>query len=141
MYLSKKFQLHFFCLDYLCDALWEHLNMVRIYTKKPGCPPDFEDPIILKRGSDVRKVCFTLHRDLPDEFKYALVWVSYRDFIPFLISYLLNISFFVVRLFSTRNFLTFYYSQAGVSTRNIKILNRPLYLLRVVIFSLFDMVV
>ena len=48
--------------------------MVRIYTKKPGCPPDFEDPIILKRGSDVKKVCFTLHRDLPDQFKYALVW-------------------------------------------------------------------
>jgi len=69
-------------LDYLCDALWEHLNMVRIYTKKPGCPPDFEDPIILKRGSDVRKVCFTLHRDLPDEFKYALVWGTSTKFNP-----------------------------------------------------------
>ena len=95
MYLSKFFQFDFFfCVDYLCDALWEHLNMVRIYTKKPGCPPDFEDPIILKRGSDVKKVCFTLHRDLPDQFKYALVWVSYRDFITNLISYLLNITLF-----------------------------------------------
>jgi len=69
-------------LDYLCDALWEHLNMVRIYTKKPGCPPDFEDPIILKRGSDVKKVCFTLHRDLPDQFKYALVWGTSTKFNP-----------------------------------------------------------
>ena len=46
-------------LDYLYDALWEHLHMVRIYTKKPGCPPDFEDPIILKRGFDVKKVCLS----------------------------------------------------------------------------------
>ena len=90
--------LYYFCLDYLCDALWEHLNMVRIYTKKPGCPPDFEDPIILKRGSDVRKVCFTLHRDLPDQFKYALVWVSFRVFKPILISYLLNITFLWVQI-------------------------------------------
>ena len=89
---------YYFCLDYLCDALWEHLNMVRIYTKKPGCPPDFEDPIILKRGSDVKKVCFTLHRDLPDQFKYALVWVSFRVFIPILISYLLNITFLWVQI-------------------------------------------
>ena len=72
--------------------------MVRIYTKKPGCPPDFEDPIILKRGSDVKKVCFTLHRDLPDQFKYALVWVSFRGFIPILISYLLNITFLWVQI-------------------------------------------
>ena len=72
--------------------------MVRIYTKKPGCPPDFEDPIILKRGSDVKKVCFTLHRDLPDQFKYALVWVSFRVFKPILISYLLNITFLWVQI-------------------------------------------
>ena len=65
--------------------------MVRIYTKKPGCPPDFEDPIILKRGSDVKKVCFTLHRDLPDQFKYALVWVSFRGFILELVSWTLTV--------------------------------------------------
>ena len=54
--------------------------MVRIYTKKPGCPPDFEDPIILKRSFDVKKVCFTLHRSLPDQFKYALVWSTSTKF-------------------------------------------------------------
>ena len=62
--------------------LWEHLNMARIYTKKPGCPPDFEDPIILKRGSDVKKVCFTLHRDLPDQFKCALDLSTSTKFNP-----------------------------------------------------------
>ena len=69
-------------LDYLCDALWEHLNLVRIYKKQPGCSPDFEDTIILKRGSDVKKVCFTLHPDLPDQFKYALVLGNSTKFNP-----------------------------------------------------------
>ena len=62
-------------LDYLTDALWEHLNMVRVYTKKPACPPDFGDPIILRNGATVKHVCHTIHRTLPDVFKYALVWV------------------------------------------------------------------
>ena len=64
-------------LEYLVEALWGHLNMVRIYTKKPGCPPDFSDPIILRNGANVKHVCHTIHRTLPDVFKYALVWVKY----------------------------------------------------------------
>ena len=63
-------------LEYLVEALWGHLNMVRIYTKKPGCPPDFSDPIILRNGANVKHVCHTIHRTLPDVFKYALVWVN-----------------------------------------------------------------
>ena len=62
-------------LDYLLDALWEHLNMVRVYTKKPGCKPDFEEPVILRSGANVKHVCHTIHRTLPNVFKYALVWV------------------------------------------------------------------
>ena len=51
--------------------------MARIYTKKPGCPPDFEDPVILRSGANVKHVCHTIHRTLPDVFKYALVWVRF----------------------------------------------------------------
>ena len=69
-------------LDYLLDALWEHLNMLRIYTKKPGCPPDFEDPVILRSGTTVKHVCHTIHRTLPDVFKYALVWGTSTKFNP-----------------------------------------------------------
>jgi len=69
-------------LEYLVDALWEHLNMVRIYTKKPGCPPDFGDPIILRSGANVKHVCHTIHRTLPDVFKYALLWGTSTKFNP-----------------------------------------------------------
>ena len=38
-------------------------------------PPDFEDGLILRRGSTVEHVCHTIHRSIVDVFKYALVWV------------------------------------------------------------------
>lgn len=38
-------------LDYLLEILWDYLQLIRVYTKKPGAPPDFDDGLIL------RKVC------------------------------------------------------------------------------------
>lgn len=33
--------------DLLLKNIWAHLGLVRIYTKKQGCPPKFAEPIIL----------------------------------------------------------------------------------------------
>ena len=63
-------------LDYLLDSLWEHLDLIRVFTKKPGNRPDFSDAIILRNGVTVKHVCHAIHRTLPEVFKYALVWVS-----------------------------------------------------------------
>lgn len=38
-------------LDYLLWRLWEDLQLIRVYTKKPGAPPDFDDGLILRRVS------------------------------------------------------------------------------------------
>ena len=37
-------------LDYLLEQIWEYLALVRVYTKKPGQPPDFSDGLILRKG-------------------------------------------------------------------------------------------
>lgn len=66
-------------LDYLLEQLWEYLSLIRVYTKKPGQPPDFEDSLILRRGVTVEHVCHAIHRTLAAAFKYALVWVSYEQ--------------------------------------------------------------
>lgn len=63
-------------LDYLLEVLWAYLAFIRVYTKKPGQPPDFEDCLILRRGVSVEHVCHAIHRTLAQVFKYALVWVS-----------------------------------------------------------------
>ncbi len=34
----------------------------RVYTKKPGMPPDFDDGIILRNGVNVTHVCHAIHR-------------------------------------------------------------------------------
>lgn len=63
-------------LDYLLEKLWEYLALIRVYTKKPGQPPDFDDSLILRKGVTVEHVCHSIHRTLAAAFKYALVWVS-----------------------------------------------------------------
>jgi uncharacterized protein len=40
-------------LDGLLADCWEHLDFVRVYTKKKGQAPDLCDPLILRRGSTV----------------------------------------------------------------------------------------
>lgn len=49
-------------LDYLLEVLWEYLSLIRVYTKKPGQPPDFSDGLILRRGVTVEHVCHAIHR-------------------------------------------------------------------------------
>eukprot|EP00162_Nutomonas_longa_P009033 comp18982_c0_seq1/m.34937 comp18982_c0_seq1/g.34937 ORF comp18982_c0_seq1/g.34937 comp18982_c0_seq1/m.34937 type:complete len:368 (-) comp18982_c0_seq1:110-1213(-) len=61
-------------LDYLLEKIWEYLDLVRIYTKPRGRPPDFEDPLILPSNSTVEHVCASIHRSLVTNFKYAVVW-------------------------------------------------------------------
>eukprot|EP00002_Diphylleia_rotans_P006386 TRINITY_DN15771_c0_g1_i1.p1 TRINITY_DN15771_c0_g1~~TRINITY_DN15771_c0_g1_i1.p1 ORF type:complete len:367 (-),score=97.29 TRINITY_DN15771_c0_g1_i1:349-1449(-) len=61
-------------LDYLVKKIWDHLGLVRIYTKKRGQPPDFDDCITFRSGCTVEHVCHRIHRSLVEQFNYALVW-------------------------------------------------------------------
>jgi len=69
-------------LDYLLECLWEHLNLIRVYTKKPGQPPDFSDGIIMRNGVSVKHTCHAIHRTLANDCKYALVWGTSTKFNP-----------------------------------------------------------
>ena len=40
-------------LDYLVECIWDHLDLIRVITKKPGCAPDFDDAIVLRNGVTV----------------------------------------------------------------------------------------
>lgn len=69
-------------LDYLLEVLWEYLALIRVYTKKPGQPPDFSDGLILRKGVTVEHVCHSIHRTLVQAFKYALVWGTSTKYSP-----------------------------------------------------------
>ena len=62
-------------LDYLVECIWEHLDLIRVITKKPGCGPDFDDAIVLRNGVTVKHVCHAIHRSIPELLRYAIVWV------------------------------------------------------------------
>tara|TARA_B110000503_G_C6975137_1_gene340815 strand:- start:254 stop:409 length:156 start_codon:yes stop_codon:yes gene_type:complete len=46
--------------DYLLERIWEKLALVRVYTKKKGAMPDFDDPLVLttdRNGCSVKSIC------------------------------------------------------------------------------------
>lgn len=63
-------------LGELGKALFAGLNVVRVYTKKPGQPFKKELPYVLPAGSTVMDVARAIHKDLAEKFLYARVWGS-----------------------------------------------------------------
>src|SRR5467141_2808522 len=57
----------------LTERIWETLDFIRIYLKRPDGEPDFEKPLILPAGSTLRDVCKKIHPRFSQGAKYALV--------------------------------------------------------------------
>lgn len=71
-------------LEYLKDSIWDKLNMIRVFTKKPGEKPNLadEEGIILRNGASVEHCCHAVHRSIKEQFKYALVWGTSAKYSP-----------------------------------------------------------
>jgi hypothetical protein len=50
------------------------LDVVRIYSKEPGKPPDMERPFVLPRGSTVLDLAAAIHHDIAANLKRARIW-------------------------------------------------------------------
>ncbi|ODV91697.1 hypothetical protein CANCADRAFT_273 [Tortispora caseinolytica NRRL Y-17796] len=61
-------------LDVLIERIWDDLKLLRIYTKRKGEPPSFDDALVVRSNSTIENVCDRIHRSIKDQFKYALVW-------------------------------------------------------------------
>jgi len=64
------------------ERCWKELNLIRIYTKRKGVEPNFEEALIVRSGSTIEDVCDAIHRTMKDTFKYALVWGASARHIP-----------------------------------------------------------
>ncbi|XP_003382785.1 PREDICTED: developmentally-regulated GTP-binding protein 2-like [Amphimedon queenslandica] len=71
-------------LDYLLEVIWEYLQLLRVYTKRRGEPPDLSgaSSLIMRKGCTVEHVCHAVHRTFVDSFKYALVWGTSTKYSP-----------------------------------------------------------
>jgi ribosome-interacting GTPase 1 len=53
------------------------MGLVRVYTKKTGSKPDFDEPVVLaehRGGITVKHFCSQIHNTLAKTLKYAQVW-------------------------------------------------------------------
>ncbi|MBS7642427.1 MAG: TGS domain-containing protein [Candidatus Bathyarchaeia archaeon] len=60
-------------LDLIAPSILGVMKIIRVYTKKPGNPPD-PKPIVLREGSTVGDVASIIHTELKEKFRYARVW-------------------------------------------------------------------
>lgn len=61
-------------LDKLGPFLFRALEIVRVYTKSPGKPPDSDKPFTVRRGDTVMDVARLVHREIADGLKFARIW-------------------------------------------------------------------
>ena len=61
-------------LDRLGSFLFEHLGVVRVYTKIPGQPPDMTRPFTIRRGQTVGDVAALVHKEIAADLRYARLW-------------------------------------------------------------------
>jgi ribosome-interacting GTPase 1 len=61
-------------LEAFKKAIFDSLGVMRVYTKKAGQEPDFNDPIILPVGGTVEDAAQAIHKDFAAKLQYARVW-------------------------------------------------------------------
>jgi len=61
-------------MDAFRRFVFDQLEIIRVYAKPPGKPPDMDDPFTLPIGADVHDLARTIHRELAEKLKSAKAW-------------------------------------------------------------------
>lgn len=61
-------------LEDLRNAIYRFLNVIRVYTKQPGKPPDLTAPFTCPAGSTLLHMAGLVHRDFTEKLKHARIW-------------------------------------------------------------------
>jgi len=65
---------HGTALEELRTAVYQFLNVIRVYTKKPGKPADMDSPFTCPAGSTLLEFASVVHRDFAEKLKSARIW-------------------------------------------------------------------
>ncbi|MGE3314225.1 MAG: GTPase [Planctomycetaceae bacterium] len=64
----------------LRERIYDELDVIRLYTKKPGRPADTADPFTIPKDGTVEDLAMKVHREIADKLKFARIWgTSARD--------------------------------------------------------------
>lgn len=58
----------------LRDHIYQTLDVVRVYTKRPGKPADYESPFTVPRNGTIEDLALQVHRELAENLKFARIW-------------------------------------------------------------------
>ncbi len=61
-------------LEDLRTAIYKFLNVIRVYTKQPGKPPDLTSPFTCPAGSTLVEMAARVHQDFAQNLKSARIW-------------------------------------------------------------------
>ena len=53
--------------------VWEHLNFIYIFLKESKSPPNFREPLVVKKGDTIESVCLKIHKNILKTFKFAKI--------------------------------------------------------------------
>jgi ribosome-interacting GTPase 1 len=77
---ADRFPIHVMSLEHgtgledFRTAVYRFLNVIRVYTKQPGKPPDMTAPFTLPAGSTIVELASHVHRELAEKVKTARLW-------------------------------------------------------------------
>jgi ribosome-interacting GTPase 1 len=61
-------------VDEFKRALFDVLQITRVFTKMPGKEPDLKEPFVLPAGSTVRDLAAKIHKEVLENLKYGRLW-------------------------------------------------------------------
>jgi ribosome-interacting GTPase 1 len=62
--------------DRLKRAVFDRLEIIRVYSKPPGQPPDLDEPFVVRKECTIQELAGKIHKDFGERLKSARVWGS-----------------------------------------------------------------
>ena len=63
-------------LDLLKQAVFDSLDILRVYSKAPDEEPNFSQPVVMQNGATLEEFTKEIHKDFHEKLKFAKVWGS-----------------------------------------------------------------
>jgi len=63
-------------IEELKQVVYKILDIIRVYTKRPGGRADMTEPVVLPRGATLEDAAVSIHKDIAARLKFARVWGS-----------------------------------------------------------------
>jgi len=66
-------------VEELRRAIFSALDIIRVYSKIPGKPPDMASPFIMRRGGTLMDFARQVHKEFAEGLRYARIWGTNKE--------------------------------------------------------------